>query len=384
MAFSPDGKTILTGSDDGTARLWDAATGRPVGPPIRARGEDRRPCVAFSPDGKLVSPGAWTGRRDCGTCRYRPALGPPLEHRRPGLRRRVQPRRQDDPHRQQRPHGAALGRGHRDAHRRTRPPARHGRCRWRSAPTARPSSPVTTTVRSQLWDVATRGPSASPSPIPARSRPWPSAPTASRAHRVRGRHGTALGRGDRDTPAAAPCHMDAGSGPSPSAPTGDSSRPAMTDSVTALGRGDRPAHRPVLRHPGSGLARRVQPDGKTLLTGCLDGKARLFSPGPGSARRPGPRRQLGRGPHRTDARPAAGLDPAPRQRGLAGEPRAAGDGRRAVHRASERSTRLRKASPKGSRGLWRRLGRGRPWSRTTSRGSWRPALIRSSATRPAP
>jgi WD40 repeat protein len=28
VAFSPDGKTILTGSKDGTARLWDAQTGR--------------------------------------------------------------------------------------------------------------------------------------------------------------------------------------------------------------------------------------------------------------------------------------------------------------------------------------------------------------------
>ena len=25
MAFSPDGKTVLTGSDDKTARLWNAA-----------------------------------------------------------------------------------------------------------------------------------------------------------------------------------------------------------------------------------------------------------------------------------------------------------------------------------------------------------------------
>ena len=29
MAFSPDGQTVLTGSYDYTARLWDAKTGEP-------------------------------------------------------------------------------------------------------------------------------------------------------------------------------------------------------------------------------------------------------------------------------------------------------------------------------------------------------------------
>ena len=34
-AFSPDGKRIVTASGDKTARVWDAATGKPIGEPLR-------------------------------------------------------------------------------------------------------------------------------------------------------------------------------------------------------------------------------------------------------------------------------------------------------------------------------------------------------------
>lgn len=33
-SFSPDGRRVVTASDDGTARVWDAGTGKPVGEPI--------------------------------------------------------------------------------------------------------------------------------------------------------------------------------------------------------------------------------------------------------------------------------------------------------------------------------------------------------------
>ena len=56
IAFRPDGKAVLTGSNDKTARLWDAATGQPIAEPLRAQAPVW--AVAFSPDGKVVLTGS--------------------------------------------------------------------------------------------------------------------------------------------------------------------------------------------------------------------------------------------------------------------------------------------------------------------------------------
>src|SRR5262249_38632654 len=53
VAFSPDGKTIATGSWDRTARLWDVASGRPIGQPLLHQYHVRS--VAFSPDGRRLA-----------------------------------------------------------------------------------------------------------------------------------------------------------------------------------------------------------------------------------------------------------------------------------------------------------------------------------------
>ena len=68
--FSADASRVVTASDDGTARVWEVATGRPAAPPLR---QDPYPSFAiFSPDGTTVVTGgnraavlwdARTGRR---------------------------------------------------------------------------------------------------------------------------------------------------------------------------------------------------------------------------------------------------------------------------------------------------------------------------------
>ncbi len=56
VRFSPDGKWLVTTSDDGWLRVWDAATRQPVMKPIQREGALR--CARFSPDGKRL---AFTG-----------------------------------------------------------------------------------------------------------------------------------------------------------------------------------------------------------------------------------------------------------------------------------------------------------------------------------
>src|SRR5262249_42642918 len=56
VAFSPDGKTLLTlGESQTAARLWDAATGQPLGSLTLPSKVD---VAVFSPDGKAVLTGS--------------------------------------------------------------------------------------------------------------------------------------------------------------------------------------------------------------------------------------------------------------------------------------------------------------------------------------
>jgi WD40 repeat protein/serine/threonine protein kinase/tetratricopeptide (TPR) repeat protein len=81
VAFSPDSKKVATGGGPyggkGQARLWDAATGQPLGPPLPH--EHQVLSVAFAPDGKTVLTGSGDYRSSAGQAQlWEVASGKPL------------------------------------------------------------------------------------------------------------------------------------------------------------------------------------------------------------------------------------------------------------------------------------------------------------------
>ena len=273
MAFGrlPDGRTLLaTGSDDETVRLWDPATGQPVGDPLTGH-TDRVTAVAFGrlPDGRtLLATGS-----DDGTVRlWDPATGHPV--------------------------GDPLT-GHTD----------RGVRRWRSAgcPTAAPCSPPAAATgrcgcgtRPPAPRSATRSP-ATPTAVtgggvrPAARRPDPA------RHRQLRRHGAAVGPGHRQ-PVGDPLTGHTGAvtavafGQLPDGRTllatgSDDGTVRLWDPATGHPVGD-----PLTGHTGAvtAVAFGRLPDGRTLLaSGSGDGTVRLWDPATGQpGRRPAHR------PHR--------------------------------------------------------------------------------------
>ena len=205
-----DGRpVVISGSSDGTVRVWDLATGAPVGDPFTGHTGRVRAVAAAELDGRPVVISGSSDRHGAG-------LGP--GHRRPGRRPVHRPhrlgargggRRAGRPPgrhlRQRRRHGAGLGPGHRHPGRRPvhrphrlcdrgggrragRPPGRHlrqqrpARCgsgTWPPAPRSATRSPATPAGcarwRPPSWTAA-RSPSPAATTGRCGSGTWPPAP----------------------------------------------------------------------------------------------------------------------------------------------------------------------------------------------------------------
>ncbi len=82
LAFHPEGTIVATAGRDGTARLWDAGTGLAIGPPLEHRGAVHD--LAFSPDGRRLATASADAMARCwrvpapvaGDCRADRLLGP--------------------------------------------------------------------------------------------------------------------------------------------------------------------------------------------------------------------------------------------------------------------------------------------------------------------
>jgi hypothetical protein len=77
-AFSPDGRQVVTASDDHTARVWDAVTGKSISPPLRTSNTIAR--AAFSPDGRLVATAGFDSSARVWDPRTGEPITPPIKH----------------------------------------------------------------------------------------------------------------------------------------------------------------------------------------------------------------------------------------------------------------------------------------------------------------
>ena len=77
VAFSPDGKTLASASEDETIRFWDVASRQPRGTPLRGH-TDAVTSAAFSPDGKTLASASADKTIRLWDVMSRQPLGPPL------------------------------------------------------------------------------------------------------------------------------------------------------------------------------------------------------------------------------------------------------------------------------------------------------------------
>jgi len=77
VAFSPDGRTVVSGSSDKTVRLWDTRTQKSLGQPMEAGWSVSS--VAFSPDGRIVVSGGYDKTVRLWDTQFQKSIGQPME-----------------------------------------------------------------------------------------------------------------------------------------------------------------------------------------------------------------------------------------------------------------------------------------------------------------
>ena len=76
--FSPDGQRVVTASTDKTARVWNAASGKPLGEPMKH--EERVNSARFSPDGQRVVTASADGTARLWDAASGKPIGEPMKH----------------------------------------------------------------------------------------------------------------------------------------------------------------------------------------------------------------------------------------------------------------------------------------------------------------
>src|SRR6266550_174040 len=78
VSFSPDGRRVVTASDDKTARVWDAESGKPIGDLLRHEGAVN--AASFSPDGRRIVTASWDNTVRVWDAQSGKPVGEPMRH----------------------------------------------------------------------------------------------------------------------------------------------------------------------------------------------------------------------------------------------------------------------------------------------------------------